>query len=1000
MLLALLVLPLLSAPLSATQGPELLIRPHPQIIQPSTGDFVVTSETAIVIPKGWPACLRVSARELAAAIQDVCGVVPKVVETEKPDFRKGNITIAPYDWFPSLPWIEPTPQAIIRSAPAEGYNIRITPEYVYLAGNSPRGCFMGLQTLIQIARQGRKTAQGGLALPGVFISDWPSHNWRTLQLPLGVYGSPYDRGEHRYRHITRVDLLERAIRLAAHNKMTGLVVEVGTGMTYDRAPEIFVEGFSTNEKAKVSAAADLAKSLGLELVPFLNASAGHDIWLAPYSYAVPNSDLYMEALFDTFDEAIETLRPAHLHLGMDEDVASDFDEVPLRGKETHKKIILASYEFLRRRGVSTLVWNDGISLLGTDIADVPRDIVVLPWLYGGNDFTPAKQYVDLGFRILCSPWSQWHVENDQFFSIYASTLKSDKVLGMAGTIWYPIPPDAENDYRRCLVKAAEAFWSPLYGGNYPEDKEYFAPAYSGLPGDALSQAQPASIPQAELPGLIALVTTDQEGSPSESNFACEAARERLVAAGTAVLPALLSAMAATPAQISPWAEGTVRRIVREPVGDRAVMLQALESAAQSTGVVRALVLEMLGTSGDAAFLEKQDTSDPAICFAMGVSRDKRFLPSLLKVASGTGPGQADALVAIGRLKGTQELLSLEGSWKGFDNKCKEAYARALAMQASEAAIPVLGELAEDANWRVRFRAAIGLGATRSTKAAPYILKLLGDESPAVFKVGLYWCTDTLLVQPEEYFPRLISRLALDEEPEIVKPILHALLLMWDPGRGQWLSKNEDPALRVDYPNLSVWKDEGLAGALRRMFAYKNARLVMDAMVVLMKMGAEIRPETVLSVLDGFSIEDKRRFCVRMREERMPEAAPVLNALWETNDHLVQTFILQYCQRVYTPEAFEIAYQAFFKIPESDTQFRAAAVWAMASHVNKLDVTAKRAILLILDYYDKVDLEGRLYLDAALCRASGREPLETWSTDPADIAKRLSEWREWWEAQPR
>ena len=189
---------------------DLLIRPTPQIIQESEGGFVVGEGTRIVVPESWPSYVRASADELAQAIQEAFGLEIEVVEVERPEIKKGDIVVGPYEWLRrQLGFVEPMPQGIVRPAPSEGYNIRTIPDNILVAGNSPRGCFMGLQTLIQIAKQLK--GRDDRAFPGMFVADWPDHDWRTLQHPFGVYGHTYDRGEHRYRHITKVDLLERSI---------------------------------------------------------------------------------------------------------------------------------------------------------------------------------------------------------------------------------------------------------------------------------------------------------------------------------------------------------------------------------------------------------------------------------------------------------------------------------------------------------------------------------------------------------------------------------------------------------------------------------------------------------------------------------------------------------------------------------------------------------------------------------------------------------------------
>ncbi len=77
---------------------DLLIRPHPQIIQFSEGGLTITSSTRIVIPKGWPVYVRMSAEELAKAIHENGRPPPDVKEIEQPEVKNGNIIVALYEW--------------------------------------------------------------------------------------------------------------------------------------------------------------------------------------------------------------------------------------------------------------------------------------------------------------------------------------------------------------------------------------------------------------------------------------------------------------------------------------------------------------------------------------------------------------------------------------------------------------------------------------------------------------------------------------------------------------------------------------------------------------------------------------------------------------------------------------------------------------------------------------------------------------------------------------
>ncbi len=99
---------------------ELLLRPVPQVVVPSPGPFKVTAETKIVIPKDWPAYVKVSAQELARAIKEASGIEPEVVEPDKFAVKKGNIMVAPWEWFNGfVQWYDASPLGMNRPAPPE-----------------------------------------------------------------------------------------------------------------------------------------------------------------------------------------------------------------------------------------------------------------------------------------------------------------------------------------------------------------------------------------------------------------------------------------------------------------------------------------------------------------------------------------------------------------------------------------------------------------------------------------------------------------------------------------------------------------------------------------------------------------------------------------------------------------------------------------------------------------------------------------------------------------
>ncbi len=91
-----------------------------------------------------------------------------------------------------------------------------------------------------------------------------------------------------------------------------------------------------------------------------------------------------------------------------------------------------------------------------------------------------------------------------------------------------------------------------------------------------------------------------------------------------------------------------------------------------------------------------------------------------------------------------------------------------------------------------------------------------------------------------------------------------------------------------------------------------------------------------------------------------------------------------------------------QLPKEDEILRMVAVGALTAHVQKLDETARRAVPIMLENYDKTGWESRASIDAALCRVSGQKPLSEAESplfrDPEAFGRRLVDWRSWWKRQ--
>ena len=95
-----------------------------------------------------------------------------------------------------------------------------------------------------------------------------------------------------------------------------LIIDVGDAFLYKSHPEIAVEGAFTYEEMEKEL--NYMASMGFELIPKLNFSTAHDVWMKDYAKMV-STPKYYEVVKDLIDELIELFKPKFFHIGMDEE---------------------------------------------------------------------------------------------------------------------------------------------------------------------------------------------------------------------------------------------------------------------------------------------------------------------------------------------------------------------------------------------------------------------------------------------------------------------------------------------------------------------------------------------------------------------------------------------------------------------------------------------------------------------------------------------------------
>ena len=138
-----------------------------------------------------------------------------------------------------------------------------------------------------------------------------------------------------------------------------VVLDIGDGVRYDSHPEIGVKGALTPDELRELVRQVRAK--GLNPVPKLNFSAGHDAWLGEYERML-TTDIYRQVIGDLIHEICDIFeKPTHLHLGMDEETAMNqaaYGHVVVRAEEHWWKDFYHMVDCCEKDNMRPWIWSD------------------------------------------------------------------------------------------------------------------------------------------------------------------------------------------------------------------------------------------------------------------------------------------------------------------------------------------------------------------------------------------------------------------------------------------------------------------------------------------------------------------------------------------------------------------------------------------------------------------------------------------------------------------
>ena len=172
-----------------------------------------------------------------------------------------------------------------------------------------------------------------------------------------------------------------------------ILLDLAEGLQYESHPELSAKGAWSKERL-VQEKARLAE-MGIELIPKLNFSTGHDAWLKEYHRMVSTPDYY-KVCADLIAEVAELFgKPRFFHLGYDEETihnqrASHFAVV--RQGELWWHDFLWFNETVKKAGSRSWIWSDyGWRHKDEFLARMPRDVLQSNWYYYHIDGEQDKE---------------------------------------------------------------------------------------------------------------------------------------------------------------------------------------------------------------------------------------------------------------------------------------------------------------------------------------------------------------------------------------------------------------------------------------------------------------------------------------------------------------------------------------------------------------------------------------------------------------------------------
>lgn len=229
-----------------------------------------------------------------------------------------------------------------------------------------------------------------------------------------------------------------------------LLIDIGEGVQFDSHPELAIPGSWT--KAELKAEIDRLRSIGVEPIPKLNFSCGHNGWLGDYAQMV-GTDTYYQVCEDLIIEMIELFdTPEFFHLGLDEERIENQPYYPfavVRAPYQQMEDALKLFKICLDRGVRPWMWIDAhaVESFGGEeefCKKVPKEVLISNWYYDGIFQNAHKEKIQLYNKLgewgyeqapTSSTWGKKITNSRETMRYCKETVKEESIRGYMTAAW-------------------------------------------------------------------------------------------------------------------------------------------------------------------------------------------------------------------------------------------------------------------------------------------------------------------------------------------------------------------------------------------------------------------------------------------------------------------------------------------------------------------------------------------------------------------------------------